>query len=126
MAGISDLAELLRSMEPVLHDAPYGFIEGQVAGAFAIIDEDEGPTVVAKAELLRAAGLQVSETWARISLTVHSALAAVGLTAAMAKALADVGISANVIAGFHHDHIFVPWEKRHAAIAALKGLSRDA
>lgn len=124
-AGISDLSVLLRQMEPVLFEAPYGVISGEMAGAFAVIAEEEGPTVVAEAVLLRAAGLTVSEEWARISLTVHSALAAVGLTAAFARALAEVGISANVIAGVHHDHIFVPWAQRYAALEALRALSRN-
>lgn len=125
MAGEADLRVLLRSMEPMLFDAPYGFIVGAVPGAFAIISEEEGPTVVAEASVLRAAGLPVADEWARISLTVHSDLAAVGLTAAFARALAEVGISANVIAGFHHDHIFVPWAKRLAALEALQALSRN-
>ena len=50
---------------------------------------------------------------------MQSALAAVGLTAAIATALAKVGISANVIAGYHHDHIFVPWSRRYEALAIL-------
>jgi len=125
MSGIRDLAVLLRGLEPVLHDLPYGFIEGHVAGAFAIIAEDEGLTVVAEAEVLRGAVLIVANDWARISLKVHSSLAAVGLTAAVARVLADRGISANVIAGFHHYHIFVPWGQSHAAMDALKAMSRD-
>jgi uncharacterized protein len=54
---------------------------------------------------------------------VHSDLAAVGLTAAFAGALASEGISCNVIAGFHHDHLFVPWERRADAMAALGRLA---
>ena len=61
--------------------------------------------------------------WARVSLTIQSDLAAVGLTAAFARALADHGISANVVAGFHHDHIFVPWASRDKALTALQELS---
>lgn len=125
MTGVTDLAVLLRGMEPVLFDAPYGFTTGRVEGAFATVAEEEGPTVVAEAALLRAAGLDVPEEWARISLTVHSALSAVGLTAAFARALTEVGISANVIAGFHHDHILVPWDRRFAAMEALKALSHN-
>ena len=60
---------------------------------------------------------------ARISLSVHSALTAVGLTAAVATALAARRISANVVAGFHHDHILMPWDRRMAAMAALQTLS---
>ncbi len=126
MAGEANLQRLLQTMVPVLHDAPYGFEIGSVPGAFATIAEDEGATVVAQAAHLRAAGIAVTAEWARISLTVHSDLAAVGLTAAFARALAEVGISANVIAGYHHDHIFVPWARRFAAVEALQALSHDA
>ncbi len=121
-----DLGRLLPGMEPVLHDWPYGF--GLWPGGvlpfapFATVAEDEGLTVVAPLHEIEAAGLR-SEPWARISLTVHSDLAAVGLTAAFATALVAEGISANVIAGLHHDHIFVAWDQRAAALAALKALA---
>ncbi len=123
----SDLMVLLRTMEPVLSPEPYGFAVW-AGGAlpllpFATVAEAEGLTVVAPLEEMRAAGL-VSDTWARISLTVHSDLAAVGLTAAIAGALGREGISCNVIAGVHHDHLFVPWKRRAAAMAALESLSR--
>jgi uncharacterized protein len=127
MAGISDLAVLLRSMRPALHEAPYGYVTvptGQgVAGTFARIAEDEGDTLIAESAVLAVAGLAPGPLWARISLTVHSDLAAVGLTAAFAQALGDRGISANVVAGFYHDHIFVGWERRHDAVRALQELS---
>lgn len=125
MAGVSDLSQLLARMEPDLHAAPYGYAvaPAPIAGAFATVAEAEGLTVIAPVEALRAAGLEAGPPWARISLTVHSDLAAVGLTAAFARALADHKISANVVAGFYHDHIFVPWERRLDALAALKGLS---
>ena len=64
-----------------------------------------------------------SEPWARLSLTVHSDLAAVGLTAAFATALGAEGISCNVIAGYHHDHLFVQWDRRWEALAALRRLA---
>jgi hypothetical protein len=46
------------------------------------------------------------------------------MTAALAKALTEAGISANVVAAYHHDHIFVPWARRHDALAALEALAR--
>jgi uncharacterized protein len=121
-----DLAMLLRRMEPQLHDAPYGFGVAPATALpfapFATVAEVEGQTVVAPLADLLATGMR-SDPWARISLTVHSDLQAVGLTAAFATALAAVGISANVIAGHFHDHIFVPWDKRAAAVAALQALA---
>ena len=127
--GERDLARLLRGMEPVLSPAPYGFAvwAGDVLpfAPFATVAEDEGLTVVADLAGMRAAGL-ISDAWARISLTVHSDLAAVGLTAAFAGALAEAGISCNVIAGFHHDHLFVQWDRRCEALDVLTGLARDA
>ena len=122
-----DLGVLLRGMEPVLMPDPYGFAVW-AGGAlpfqpFATMAEDEGLTVVADLAAMQAVGM-VSDPWARISLTIHSDLAAVGLTAAFASALAAVGVSANVIAGYYHDHIFVAWDQRHAALEALRGLSR--
>ena len=126
MTGETDLTLLLRQMRPELHAAPHGFAlapQHPIPAPFALIAEDEGMTVIATVAALVAAGLHVSDPMARITLTVHSALTAVGLTAAFAAALGANGISANVVAGFHHDHIFVPWDRRHDAMAALQALS---
>lgn len=128
MSGETDLSRLLATMRPVLHAEPWGFAlagEGHVlaAGDFALIREAEGLTLIAPAARLAALGLEPGPAMARISLTVHSALTAVGLTAATATALASQGISANVVAGFHHDHIFLPWDDRQAAMAALLALA---
>jgi uncharacterized protein len=128
MSGEMDLAVLLRSMEPVLDRVPYGYGVvplGAVVpdGVFAVIAEAEGVTVVAVADVLSAAGIAFDGHWARISLTVHSSLAAVGLTAAIAAALAREGISANVVAGYFHDHVFVQWARRVDALAALMALT---
>lgn len=125
MAGQADLAVLLRSMQPELHTTAYGYAvtDRAVVGAFAQVAEAEGMTVIATIQVLATHGIVVETSWARISLTVHSDLAAVGLTAAIAQALAARGISANVVAGFYHDHVFVPWDRRLDAMAALRGLS---
>lgn len=122
----TNLTILLRTMEPVLAPDPYGFAVGSGVlpfQPFATVAEAEGLTVVAPLALMQAAGIP-SDPWARISLTVHSDLAAVGLTAAFAGALGAEGISCNVIAGVHHDHLFVQWDRREDAMAALVVLSR--
>lgn len=62
--------------------------------------------------------------WARVTLQVHSSLAAVGLTARIATVLAEAGISANMVAAFHHDHVFVPWGRRAEALKILENLSK--
>ncbi|CAE7213294.1 GIP, partial [Symbiodinium microadriaticum] len=61
-----------------------------------------------------------------ITLTVHSSLEAVGLTAAFASALAREGISANVVAAFFHDHVFVDIKDAERAVATLQKMSKDA
>ncbi|MBB5685606.1 ACT domain-containing protein [Sphingobium boeckii] len=116
LSGETDLVTLIAAMRPVLHAARYRFETGHAAppDAFAIIHEDEATTIIAPAP---------DGNWARISLSVHSSLSAVGLSAAIAKALADRGISANIVAGYYHDHIFVQWDKRHEAMSALHILS---
>jgi len=61
-----------------------------------------------------------------ITLTVHSSLEAVGLTAAFATALGNAGISCNVIAGFYHDHLFVGKDDAHTALTVLRELAKNA
>lgn len=130
MTGESNLQILLRDMAPSLFESPYAYVclpagVGIPAGVvpFATIAEAEGLTLIAPAEDLTRAGVAPGPDWARISLTVHSDLSAVGLTAAFATALARQGISANVVAGLYHDHLFVPWDRRQDALAALKALA---
>ena len=47
-------------------------------------------------------------------------------TAAVASRITEIGIAANVVAGLHHDHLFVPADRSAAALAALRSLSTDA
>lgn len=129
MAAETDLGRLLADLDPVLDPVPYGYgllAHGQPFPpgfeAFAVIRETEGMTVIAPLAALEAAGMASNGNWARITMMVHSALEAVGLTAAMAKALTVAGISANVVAAYHHDHLFVPWERREQAVAVLRAL----
>jgi len=132
MAGEKDLARLIAGMAPVLFGEAWGFafvpedflrVPDLGAEDFALIREAEGLTLIAPVVRLEALGLDAGAPMARISLGIHSALEAVGLTAAIAGALADAGVSANVVAGFYHDHIFVPWADRAAAMVVLEGLA---
>lgn len=125
---ISNLAVLLSSMEPTLHAGVYAYCvvphgaDISALSPVATVCESEGLTVVLPEEHALNAGLSVLLRTAWITLTVHSDLQAVGLTAAFANALGDAGISCNVVAGAFHDHIFVPFEQAQQAMAALKDL----
>ena len=131
-APISDLAVLLASMRPALQDGVWAWcalpagasIDG--AAAVATMREAEGLTVVVDEAQALARGWPVAFRSAWITLTVHSDLAAVGLTAAFARALGDAGISCNVIAGVHHDHLFVPADRAADAMAALSALQASS
>lgn len=126
---VRDLQGMLAGLEPKLHAEPYRFLGLPLedAGAdwiddpFAIIREDEGVTFVVRSDVEGGS----SDHFARITLQVNSSLEGVGLTAAVATALAAEGIACNVIAAFHHDHLFVPWDRRDEALALLKKLSDD-
>ncbi len=114
---VGDLAGMLAGMAPVLDARRWAFVlmDGDPpADAFALIREDEGATAIVP---------QDGGGFARITLTVHSALEGVGLTAAVAGALAERGIACNVVAGFYHDHLFVPWVRAEEALGVLAELA---
>lgn len=130
MSGITDLDELLRSMSPKLVEAEFvfctvsGTLENYVKlNPIATFIESEGLTLVIEKSVAETSGLSFEGSYSQIILTVHSSLAAVGLTAAVASKLAAKGISANVIAAYYHDHIFVQTSKAKAAISALNEFS---
>jgi len=127
-SGIAGLARLLAAMEPVLGEGEFAFCTlaepADVARLrpWATITETEGATVILPRADADQASLAYAGAFRRITLTVHSSLTAVGLTAAVATQLAKRGISANVVAGFYHDHVFVPAHQAEAALAALREL----
>ena len=129
MTGETSLSALLRSMNPELNDGEYVFctvadgsrVEGiELVGSFR---EREGLTVILERNQARQLGLDSDYVMAWINLTVHSSLAAVGLTAAFASALGQAGISCNVVAGFYHDHLFVGKDDALKAMDTLRALA---
>lgn len=135
MSGETDLAVLLRSMRPQQDPASYVFVTHDPAAALplgvdavVVVREAEGTTAVIPtgqlgAALAAGAVCEDPRPMARLTLSVHSALAAVGLTAAVSTALAERGISCNVVAGYFHDHLFVPAPDAPEALVALAELS---
>ena len=86
--------------------------------------EEEGLTLLVTRINADKSGLEYESVFKGITLTVNSSLEAVGLTAAISSKLAEKGISANVIAAFYHDHIFVQSEKASMAMEAINELGR--
>jgi hypothetical protein len=95
----------------------------EVLGSFR---EQEGLTVIVDRATAERAGLSFDYVAAWITLNVHSALEAVGLTAAFATALGKAGISCNVIAGYYHDHLFVGLADAERAMHVLRDLAAHA
>ncbi len=130
MAGEENLEKLLKSMSPELLDEEFVFCSFENASygdhaelqPIASIVESEGLTLVIPKQTADNENLAYDSVFRGITLTAHSSLDAIGLTSAFSSKLADYGISANVIAGFYHDHIFVPRDDADSAIEVLKKL----
>jgi predicted N-acetyltransferase YhbS len=128
MTGETNLQALLATLHPVLRDGEYVYVlwpHGRPLepGIQAAVREAEGLTVVLPRATADSLGLPYDFVAAWITLEVHSELEAVGLTAAVGKALTDARISCNVLAGFHHDHLLVPVADAPRALEVLHEVS---
>ena len=120
MAGIKDLETLLSSIDPVLDERSFVFCtfpefhwdDIHQLNPIGFFHEKEGLTLI-------ITHIDYESVYKLISLNVHSSLDAVGLTAAFSTKLAEKNISANVVAAYYHDHIFVPEAKAEQALAAI-------
>ncbi len=123
--GETDLQTMLDSLDVERRPGTFTFVALEaptpelLAAAHATVDEGDTTTLVLPVEDARRCGLDVVVEMVWLSLTVQSSLEAVGLTAAFATILGDEGISCNVLAGYHHDHILVPIDRADDAVVAL-------
>lgn len=128
---ITDLATLMRSMDPVLDPRRFLFVTAKDVGAAApyladalmIFREAEGLTLILEAETAVESGLQFAFSCRMITLNVHSDLEAVGFLAALLPRLAEAGMGVNPVSAFHHDHLFVPAERAEDALAVLREIA---
>ncbi len=124
MTGETNIDVLLKTMKPFLNEGEHVFCTTtnkiNIDDAIMFFTEKEGTTIILSKEKADALHLPYSFVAAWITLTVHSALEAVGLTAAFSTALAKENISCNVIAAFYHDHIFVDKKDAKRAMAVLE------
>ena len=125
MSGETDLGRLIKSMKPVVRPGEFVFvsIDGPAdADTLAMVAEEEGRTLVVTRETADLRGWPYDYVAGWITLRVHSSLAAVGLTSAVSTSLANAGISCNVLAGYHHDHLLVPIDRVGEAVRVLQML----
>ncbi|MEL7337501.1 MAG: ACT domain-containing protein [Planctomycetota bacterium] len=133
MTGITHLPTLLASLQPLLSRQEYVFVklnaadygDGASLAPIACFLEDEDLTLIVPRSEADSAGMSYEGVFRKITLQVESSLDAVGLTAEVAGALADHAIAANVVAAFHHDHIFVPSSRAQDAFDVLTTLSKS-
>ena len=129
VAGETSLSVLLASMSATLRPGEYVFstVVGLEATTgvevLASVTEPEGLSLVTTRDEADRTGLPYDFVAAWITLRVHSALDAVGLTAAVSSALTEAGISCNVIAGYYHDHLLVPADRGQQALSVLLDLA---
>jgi len=129
MTGEKNLNKLLKTMKPKHNVGDYVFCTVNdlntvnLSDTILLFREQEGTTLVIKKELADRLKLDYSFIASWITLTVHSSLEAIGLTAAFSTALSEKGISCNVVAGFYHDHLFVNKKDTEEAIEILNGFS---
>ena len=122
VAGMAPVLEAGRYLFTALESWPSAPEAAQLLGVFR---EAEGLTAyqrLAPEETLPPGGVAM----VKITLQVYSDLEGVGLTAAVATALAEEGIPCNVVAALHHDHLFVPETQGAAALCCLEALARAA
>ncbi len=128
--GETDLAKILKTLNPRLNSGEFVFCIVNNCASLKPEDiimsfrEEEGNTIIVKKEVADELDLPYSYVASWITLSVHSSLAAVGLTSAFSTALAKKGISCNVVAAFYHDHIFVDKKDAQSALEVLNQLSK--
>jgi hypothetical protein len=132
MSGETRLSALLGGMRPELHPGEYVFTatpDAAIPAGLApivTVAEEEGLTLVLRKQDADRLGLRYDYVAGWITLRVHSALEAVGLTAAVSAVLAHAGLSCNVVAGFYHDHLFVPHDGAAQAVKLLEDLAEQS
>ncbi len=131
MSGEQNLEKLLKTMRPKLNPGEYIFYTTDNTSGFdlsaivMLFKEEEGNTLILERAYADSLGIVYNSSFSWITLTVHSSLDAVGLTAAFSAALAAETISCNVVAGFYHDHIFLNQNDSEKALKILERFSAD-
>jgi len=131
MSGITELDLLLKTMSPVLLEKQYIIISTQENfeeiikyNPIAIIQEKEGKTIIIEKNIADNNNIKYKEIFKCITLNVNSSLSAIGFTAVISNELTKNKISANVIAGYYHDHLLVNEVNADDALKVLLTLEK--
>jgi len=130
MSGEKNLETLLKSMKPKHNLGEFVFCKTEsldqlnLSQIIMTFKEEESITIITEKTVADQLNLNYSFVASWITLTVHSSLEAVGLTAAFSKALSENGISCNVVAAYYHDHIFVEKKDTNKAMEILNAFSK--
>ncbi len=131
MKGELNLMVLLKTLTVKLADGVYVFVtlpDRNVPDGLSprmLFQEEEGTTLILRIEDAEAHGYSCEFPSRMITLDVHSSLEAIGFIARITGELAKAGISINPIAGFYHDHIFVPDGQEQDAVRVLEQIPKD-
>lgn len=134
MSGTADLITLLATMKPELSEAEVVFCsfpdatvdDKLLLSSIGFFREQEGFTPIIRKSDAESHGVPFHSVLKAITLTVHSSLEAVGFTAAVTGRLATQGISANMVAAFYHDHVFVPAQDAERALQIRLAFQTEA
>lgn len=135
VVGERELAKLLQGLAPRLESSEYTFCTvpaprvqdlERLVGAqpLLLFREDAGVTLIVRSSEAERLALGGSSGWRHITLSVHSHLHATGLTAVVSTALAERQIPVNMVAGYYHDHVFVPADRAEEALRLLEELAK--
>lgn len=132
MSGETDLDQLLATLKATLCDGLFVFVtlpDDTVPEGLSprmMFREAEGTTLILLRDEAESAGLPYEFPCRMITLDVHSALEAVGFIARIATELARQGMGVNPVAGFYHDHLFVPDGREQDALKVLERIAGAA
>ena len=122
--------DMISGMTPELQEGRFVFAvasdeataTGLASEAIATMWEAEGLSLILPIEHADRSDIEISPAMRCITLNVYSSLEGVGLTAAVSTALGAANIPCNMVAGYHHDHVFVPEDMAEQALEILQAL----
>lgn len=132
MSGELALGKLLATVTATMADDIYvfaTFANNQVPSGLKPLmqfHEQEGTTLILTREAAEKHNIPYEFPCRMITLNVHSSLEAVGFIAVIATELAKQGMGVNPVAGFFHDHLFIPLGREHDALKVIKDIAAKA